>query len=297
MLWILWNGDFDFVVQAIDSWLFAIAIRLITITVALSRHSTCQNRDFFFLILYYNCIQTWQAFSTVHLDVKAAVSLISMPNSLNSCPYAFFFYLLFRTQSTAQLSTLPLGGNFISRGGKEDSNHCSPPGVLRIFPSSWAPGDIWQLEKQCWCLGVDSIVCIKICRVQEKAFPDFWDSINPCGTQLPLAKYSSLKLSSRGAVTAEFSAEVNSRICGVAGTGWTPADREGLFNPKPFSMEHLWICDSHRGNLYYIPVVSFILLIFNQKERYKNKKLCKWTLIHCVIQFNDLLIFINTFKN
>lgn len=88
---ILWNPDFDFAVQVIDSQLFATVISLITTTVALNRHFKCQNRDFFFnWILYYGCIQTWQASSTSHLTVKAAVSLISMPNSLNSCPYAFF---------------------------------------------------------------------------------------------------------------------------------------------------------------------------------------------------------------
>lgn len=91
MLWILWNQDYDFAVQAIDSWLFATVISLITITAALSRSFKCQNTDFF-LNLYYKCIQTWQAFSKIHLDVKAAVSLISIPNSLNLCLYAFFFF-------------------------------------------------------------------------------------------------------------------------------------------------------------------------------------------------------------
>lgn len=49
---ILWNPDFDFAVQVIDSQLFATVISLITTTVALSRHFKCQNRNFFLIEFY-----------------------------------------------------------------------------------------------------------------------------------------------------------------------------------------------------------------------------------------------------
>lgn len=191
MLWILWNWDSDFAVQAIDFWLFATVISLITLTAALSRYFKCQNTFVlvFFFNLYCKCIQTWQAFSKIHLDVKAAVSLISIPNSLNLCLYAFFFFfhLLLRVQSAARLSPPPLGGSFISRGGKEDSNHCAHPRALRL-PITWATRDIWQLEEQGWCPRMDSIVCRKISRVKENAFlawrvlgfyKSMWDSAAP----------------------------------------------------------------------------------------------------------------------
>lgn len=85
---------------------------------------------------------------------------------------------------------------------------------------------------------------------------EFWDSTNPCGTQLPQANNSSLKLSSRGEkLLQNLVAKWTPGFVGSLEMDRHPLTGRGLFNPKAFYTEHLWICDSYRGNLYYIIVM------------------------------------------
>lgn len=120
-----------------------------------------------------------------------------------------FFHLLFRIQSTAQISMLSFGA---SSRGKKVSNHSVHPGVRRIFPITWAIEDLksstgalrlvqyfvesWSRKPRAcsvwWCpwnaLSTDALGLDILCRHCEAV--KAWVR----GTQLPLANQRSLKV-------------------------------------------------------------------------------------------------------